>query len=151
MIIELVHGAALLLALSWLLRMNLRIWKGDSRLGQMAAASAFGQIGVIGMSATIKMSPGVNFDARSAVVSMAGLLGGVLVGGVAALIAGACRLWLGSDGVGVGLAVIAEGVETDAQRDFLARHAYRGYRFRLPLPPVEIEPYLTLAPTPLSS
>ncbi|HSV55306.1 MAG TPA: EAL domain-containing protein [Burkholderiaceae bacterium] len=42
----------------------------------------------------------------------------------------------------LGLAVIAEGVETAAQRDFLARqncHAYQGYLFSPPLPRAEFE------------
>ena len=42
----------------------------------------------------------------------------------------------------LGLAVIAEGVEMEAQRDFLARqgcHAYQGYFFSRPLPLAEFE------------
>jgi diguanylate cyclase (GGDEF)-like protein/PAS domain S-box-containing protein len=42
----------------------------------------------------------------------------------------------------LGLAVIAEGVEIEAQRDFLARqgcHAYQGYLFSRPLPIEEFE------------
>jgi EAL domain-containing protein (putative c-di-GMP-specific phosphodiesterase class I) len=40
-------------------------------------------------------------------------------------------------GQSLGLDVIAEGVETEAQRDFLARHgcnAYQGYLFSRPMP-----------------
>jgi diguanylate cyclase (GGDEF)-like protein/PAS domain S-box-containing protein len=48
----------------------------------------------------------------------------------------------------LGLAVIAEGVETQAQKDFLASngcHAYQGYFFSKPLPIAQFEAFAQLA------
>ena len=53
----------------------------------------------------------------------------------------------------LGLAVIAEGVESAAQRDFLASqgcHAYQGYFFSRPLPVEAFEAYADQATTPLA-
>jgi EAL domain-containing protein (putative c-di-GMP-specific phosphodiesterase class I) len=46
----------------------------------------------------------------------------------------------------MGLGVIAEGVETEAQRDFLASlgcHNYQGYLFSKPAPVQEFEAFAT--------
>ena len=54
----------------------------------------------------------------------------------------------------LGLAVIAEGVETDAHRDFLARHgchAYQGYLFSRPLALVGFEQFLRQVPASTES
>jgi EAL domain-containing protein (putative c-di-GMP-specific phosphodiesterase class I) len=45
----------------------------------------------------------------------------------------------------LGLAVIAEGVETESQRDFLAGHgchAYQGYLFSRPIPSAQFNAFI---------
>ena len=49
-------------------------------------------------------------------------------------------------GLGFGLNVIAEGVETEAQREFLDQHgchAFQGYLFNKPMPIRKFEQMLT--------
>lgn len=58
-----------------------------------------------------------------------------------------------SMGKGLSMHVIAEGVETEAQREFLEAHgcnAYQGYLFSRPLPAEELEAFLVKKCPPLS-
>lgn len=160
MFLELVKGAALLLALGQLQSFSMRLWLGQELPGRLAQGLLFGGICVIGMMTPLTLAPGVIFDARSVVLSLAALFGGAIVGLVGATVAGAYRLYLGGPGASVGVAVIcssvalgnslgltviAEGVETTEQRDFLlanACRAYQGYLFSKPLPIAAFELYL---------
>nr|WP_295938061.1 EAL domain-containing protein [uncultured Acidovorax sp.] len=106
MFIELVKGVALLLALCFLHGFNIRVWRQHTWVGQVFSGLIFGGICVVGMLTPVVLMPGVIFDARSVVLSMAGLFGGPLVAGIAALMAATGRLWLGGAGAEVGLMVI---------------------------------------------
>ncbi|PTT38418.1 GGDEF domain-containing protein [Acidovorax sp. HMWF018] len=106
MFIELVKGVALLLALCFLHGFNIRFWRQHPWVGQVFSGLIFGGICVVGMLTPVVLMPGVIFDARSVVLSMAGLFGGPLVAGIAALMAATGRLWLGGAGAEVGLMVI---------------------------------------------
>jgi len=66
----------------------------------------FGATAIIGMAFPFVLSSGLIFDSRSVVLSLAGLFGGPLVAGVAALMAIAYRSWLGGVGTFTGVAVI---------------------------------------------
>ncbi|MFN4117351.1 diguanylate cyclase domain-containing protein [Acidovorax sp.] len=106
MFIELVKGVALLLALCFLHGVNIRVWRQRPRVGQVFSGILFGGICVVGMLTPVVLMPGVIFDARSVVLSMAGLFGGPVVAGIAAAMAIAGRLWLGGAGMEVGVMVI---------------------------------------------
>ena len=106
MFIELLKGVALLLALCFLHGFSIRVWRQHPRLTQVLSGVIFGSICLVGMFAPVAIQPGVIFDARSVVLSMAGLFGGPWVAGIAAAMALTGRLWLGGAGVEVGLLVI---------------------------------------------
>jgi len=105
-IAELMKGAALLLALCMLQSLNMRGWRGHPLAEKVSSGLLFGGVCVLGMALSMELEPGVIFDARSVVLSMAGLFGGPLVAGLAVLFSGAYRFWMGGAGVWVGLGVI---------------------------------------------
>lgn len=106
MIVEFAKAVALLLALCLIHGFIVRRWASGELVGRGLSGILFGGICVIGMMTPIEVTPGVIFDARSVVLSMAGLFGGPVIGGIAAAIAGGYRLWLGGGGVLVGVSVV---------------------------------------------
>ncbi|MDM8348043.1 EAL domain-containing protein [Pseudomonas sp. sp1636] len=102
MILKFIESAALLIALCWLHALNMRHVQRQL-LRQLLAGGLFGAICVVGMLAPLQLHEGLIFDARTVVLSMAGLFGGPLVATIAGLMAGAYRLWLGGVGVIPGL------------------------------------------------
>ena len=106
MTLGLIKAASMLLALSLLQGLIARYFRSQPMLEKVLSGGLFGAICVIGMMAPIEPVPGVIFDPRSVVLSMAGLFGGPVVGIIAGIIAGSYRAWLGGVGTGVGLAVV---------------------------------------------
>ncbi len=110
MLLEFIKNVALLLSLCLLQGFILRLVRNDKHLQQLLAGCLFGCICVVGMMTPVQLEPGVIFDARSAILSMAGLFGGVLVATIAGVIAAVYRLWLGGAAYGVGILTIVISV-----------------------------------------
>jgi diguanylate cyclase (GGDEF)-like protein/PAS domain S-box-containing protein len=106
MFLELTKGVALLLALGQLYGYSRSALRAYPRLQTLVAGLVFGGICVVGMAMPLTLSPGVIFDARSVVLSMASLFGGPWVGILAAGIAGFYRWSLGGAGAPIGLLVV---------------------------------------------
>lgn len=97
----------MLLALCWLLAFTTRSWNRSGQLSaQLLAGLWFGSACIIGMLMTSVSETGIILDARTVVLSMAGLFGGPLVAAIAGTLAAAYRLWLGGPGVVPGIANI---------------------------------------------
>ena len=107
MFLELVNGVAILLALCLLYAFNAHWLHHKQRLKQIAAGLMFGTICIIGMMKPVTLAPGAIFDARSVILSMAGLFCGPLAALIAATLAAGYRLWVGGIGASVGVSVIA--------------------------------------------
>ncbi|MCW3147844.1 EAL domain-containing protein [Stutzerimonas stutzeri] len=101
----LVENTIVLFALCWLLAFSSRDWTRRHALSaQYLAGVWFGAACIVGMMIPSAAQDGLVFDARTVVLSMAGLFGGPLVAGIAGLLAGGFRIWIGGVGVLPGLA-----------------------------------------------
>jgi diguanylate cyclase (GGDEF)-like protein/PAS domain S-box-containing protein len=73
---------------------------------RLLSGTLFGATAVVGMIYPVTLLPGVFFDARTVILSMAGLFGGPVAAAVAALIAAAYRSWVGGAGAAMGVGTI---------------------------------------------
>ncbi|MCC6490994.1 MAG: PAS domain S-box protein, partial [Candidatus Hydrogenedentes bacterium] len=109
MLLDLVQNIALLVALAVGLQ-GLAQWLEDRHLQfRFLAGLLFGVVGVIGMMTPVTFAPGVIYDGRSIVLSLAGLFGGVVPAAVAGVMCGVYRFfYVGGAGAYVGVAVVME-------------------------------------------
>ncbi|WP_286786086.1 LytS/YhcK type 5TM receptor domain-containing protein, partial [Pseudomonas sp. UBA3153] len=106
MLLDFIRNAALLLALCWLQSRIWQHWGHRVVWSQLVLGAVFGLICVASMADPIELGHGIIVDARLALVSVAGLLGGPLVAIMSAVIAGCYRLWIGGVGAYPGVVSI---------------------------------------------
>ncbi len=108
MILELLQNVALLVTLSVGLQLLGRRLEQPGRLYKLVAGVLFGLVGVVAMATPLTFAPGLIYDGRSIILSLAGFIGGPLTAAVAVAISIVYRLWLGGVGTIVGVLVIIE-------------------------------------------
>ena len=106
MLLELIQNLVLLVALAAASQVIEARWQVRRLTSQILHGLLFGTVGVVGMMTPVHFQPGIIFDGRSIILSVAGLFGGPVVALLAALMCGAYRLWLGGAGAAMGLSVI---------------------------------------------
>ncbi|NBB90535.1 MAG: PAS domain S-box protein [Spirochaetes bacterium] len=106
MVLELLHNLALLLSIAVvyeLLRIRVMSYRWWHKL---VTGLLFGTATVAGMLTPMVLASGVFYDGRSVILAVAGYLGGPVVAGLSAIVAGGFRIWLGGAGTGAGVATV---------------------------------------------
>jgi PAS domain S-box-containing protein len=104
---DLVSNVALLVALSATYNLLERLRFPQDWVKRVLGGVLFGFVTVVGMQLPFRYGPGLIFDGRSIILSLAGLFGGPVTGAVAAAMAAAYRFHLGGVGAWTGIGVIA--------------------------------------------
>ncbi|MCX5902134.1 MAG: hypothetical protein NTV89_01405 [Proteobacteria bacterium] len=102
----LINNISLLFVLSILYGFISRQLKYDTITHKLLAGLLFGGVTVAGMMNPLRLTPGIIFDGRSIIISVAGLFGGPVTAVIAAIIAGAYRYWISGMGAITGICVI---------------------------------------------
>jgi PAS domain S-box-containing protein len=125
MVLELIQNVAFLVALAVGLELLARRLVRRPIAYRVAAGLLFGVVCVAGMMTPMHFAQGVIYDARSVILSLAGLLGGPIAAGIAAVLAGAYRLYLGGAGAVAGTAVVVEAASLGVVLHYLRRRSER--------------------------
>lgn len=107
-IIDLLQNFALLIAISATYRIILARLENGALQFKILVGLLFAVAGILGMLTPMNLLPGVFFDGRSIILSIAGLFGGPISAIIAASACAAYRWWVGGAGVVMGIAVIVE-------------------------------------------
>ena len=104
----LLHNITLLITLSILYGLVIRSWRKGTFYYSISAGILFSIVAVVGMMNALVLAPGLIFDGRSIIISIASFLGGPVTAIVTVVTTGAYRIWLGGQGMVMGLSVISE-------------------------------------------
>lgn len=110
MLFPILNNITLMVTLSVVYVLVGRYLDQSSKRVQILSGVVFGAFVILGLYNSVELEPGVIFDGRSIILSVAGLFGGPVVGIIAGVMALAYRLWIGGSGVLMGSLVIFESV-----------------------------------------
>jgi two-component system, cell cycle sensor histidine kinase and response regulator CckA len=103
---SLINNITLIVSLSILYSLIIRKWDYESGTNRITSGFLFGAVAIVGMMNPLVFSPGLIFDGRSIIISIAGLFGGWITALISALMSIAYRVWLGGPGAIMGVSVI---------------------------------------------
>ncbi len=105
--LSLIQNIALMVALSFIHGLLMRSIRNRGTIYQIFSGLLFGSVALVGILTPMTLQPGLIFDGRSIIMSIAGLFGGPVPAVIAAAMAGTYRYWLGGVGANTGVAVVA--------------------------------------------
>jgi PAS domain S-box-containing protein len=106
--LEMIQNLAIITSLAMIYRVIMARLKSNTIPIQILIGLMFGAFTIVGMATPFTMMPGVFYDGRSIILSLAGLFCGPLTTIVAASIAATYRIWLGGGGAIAGVGTIVE-------------------------------------------
>lgn len=106
MLTNLINNIAFLIALVAAGQIVISRFRKKTLNRQALLGLLFGGVAVLGMANPVNFSPGVFFDGRSIVLSVAGVVGGGLTAAIAAGMAAFYRYQLGGSGAPVGIMIV---------------------------------------------
>lgn len=122
---ELFHNALLVVAIAfgyWLIVVK---WQSQRPVSRLASGILFGLAASAAMVLSFELQPGLIFDARSVVLSVAAMFGGPVVALVSAAMAAFHRLIIGGEGALVGVGVIVSSASLGLVAHHIHRHNLR--------------------------
>ena len=119
-----IDNAALLLALSLLSSSIQFRWLKQEPARGIALGFLYGIFALMAMTNPMELQPGIFFDGRSVILSLAGLFAGNITTAIACVIAAAGRLYFGGQGVFTGIgSIIISGLSGIIFRRIVAKKA----------------------------
>jgi PAS domain S-box-containing protein/putative nucleotidyltransferase with HDIG domain len=129
-LLDLIHNIALVAMLSVVFRLLGRRVGLETPAGRVFSGFLFGAVVLLGMMTPVTIMPGLIFDGRSVVLCAAGVIGGPIVAGIAAIAGAAYRVYLGGGGAVMGVLVIIESAALGTLFFYMRRRNPRLVRAR---------------------